>query len=95
MLQITNILELKPNQLSGGQQQRVSLGRALIRDPAVFILDEVMSHLDAHLKFQMLFELKKIHQENLVLLSENYNEFLKKDRSLYEFSRKQIDLFFK
>ena len=62
MLQITNILELKPNQLSGGQQQRVSLGRALIRDPAVFILDEVMSHLDAHLKFQMLFELKKIHQ---------------------------------
>ena len=43
MLQITNILELKPNQLSGGQQQRVSLGRALIRDPAVFILDEVMS----------------------------------------------------
>ena len=41
---------------------RVSLGRALIRDPAVFILDEVMSHLDAHLKLQMLFELKRIHQ---------------------------------
>ncbi len=62
LLQIESILEQKPNQLSGGQQQRVSLGRALIRDPAVFILDEVMSHLDAHLKFQMMFELKRIHQ---------------------------------
>ncbi len=62
LLQIEEILEQKPNQLSGGQQQRVSLGRALIRDPAVFILDEVMSHLDAHLKFQMMFELKRIHQ---------------------------------
>jgi multiple sugar transport system ATP-binding protein len=51
-----------PAQLSGGQQQRVSLGRALIRDPAAFILDEVMSHLDAHLKFKMLFELKRIHR---------------------------------
>jgi multiple sugar transport system ATP-binding protein len=62
LLRIQDILEHKPGQLSGGQQQRVSLGRALIRDPAVFILDEVMSHLDAHLKFQMLFELKRLHQ---------------------------------
>ncbi len=62
LLRIDHILEQKPGQLSGGQQQRVSLGRALIRDPAAFILDEVMSHLDAHLKFQMLFELKRIHQ---------------------------------
>ncbi|MGA1599227.1 MAG: ABC transporter ATP-binding protein [bacterium] len=62
LLRITDLLEQRPGQLSGGQQQRVSLGRALIRDPAVFILDEVMSHLDAHLKFQMLFELKRIHQ---------------------------------
>ena len=62
LLRIEPILEQKPAQLSGGQQQRVSLGRALIRDPAVFILDEVMSHLDAHLKFQMMFELKRIHQ---------------------------------
>ena len=61
MLQITELLNQRPGQLSGGQQQRVSLGRALIREPAVFILDEVLSHLDAHLKFQMLFELKKIH----------------------------------
>lgn len=62
LLRIEPILDHKPGQLSGGQQQRVSLGRALIRDPAAFILDEVMSHLDAHLKFQMLFELKRIHQ---------------------------------
>jgi multiple sugar transport system ATP-binding protein len=62
LLRIEPILDHKPGQLSGGQQQRVSLGRALIREPAAFILDEVMSHLDAHLKFQMLFELKRIHQ---------------------------------
>ena len=62
LLRIEHILDHKPAQLSGGQQQRVSLGRALIREPAVFILDEVMSHLDAHLKFQMLFELKRIHR---------------------------------
>jgi multiple sugar transport system ATP-binding protein len=63
LLRITPILTEKPPSLSGGQQQRVSLGRALIREPAVFILDEVMSHLDAHLKFQMLFDLKRLHKE--------------------------------
>lgn len=63
LLRITDILNEKPRALSGGQQQRVGLGRALIRDPAVFILDEVLSHIDAHLKFQMLFELKRIHQD--------------------------------
>jgi multiple sugar transport system ATP-binding protein len=62
LLRIEAILDRRPAQLSGGQQQRVSLGRALIRDPAAFILDEVMSHLDAHLKFKMLFELKRIHR---------------------------------
>ena len=62
LLRIEKLLDQKPHQLSGGQQQRVSLGRALVRDPAAFILDEVMSHLDSHLKFQMLFELKRLHQ---------------------------------
>ena len=63
ILQITDILNAFPPELSGGQQQRISLGRALIRDPSVFILDEVMSHLDAHLKFRMLFDLKRLHRE--------------------------------
>jgi len=63
ILALTDTLGSKPGALSGGQQQRVSLGRALIRDPAVFILDEVMSHSDTHLKFQMLLDLKRIHQE--------------------------------
>jgi len=63
ILSLSDTLNTKPGALSGGQQQRVSLGRALIRDPAVFILDEVMSHSDTHLKFQMLLDLKRIHQE--------------------------------
>lgn len=63
ILSLTGTLDQKPGALSGGQQQRVSLGRALIRDPAVFILDEVMSHSDTHLKFQMLLDLKRIHLE--------------------------------
>lgn len=63
ILKLTSILDQRPGALSGGQQQRVSLGRALIRDPSVFILDEVMSHIDAHLKFQMLFDLKAIHRD--------------------------------
>jgi len=62
LLGIEDILWQRPGALSGGQQQRVSLGRALIREPAAFILDEVMSHIDAHRKFRMLFELKRIHR---------------------------------
>ena len=63
MLRLEDILDQSPGALSGGQQQRVSLGRALIREPAAFILDEVMSHIDAHLKFRMLFDLKRIHRD--------------------------------
>ena len=63
MLGLQDILDQTPGALSGGQQQRVSLGRALIREPAAFILDEVMSHIDAHLKFRMLFDLKRIHRD--------------------------------
>lgn len=63
LLDIKSILENKPASLSGGQQQRVSLGRALVREPAAFILDEVMSHVDAQLKFRMLDELARIHRE--------------------------------
>ncbi len=63
MLRLEDILDQTPGFLSGGQQQRVSLGRALIREPAAFILDEVMSHIDTHLKFRMLFDLKRIHRD--------------------------------
>lgn len=63
ILRIADVLDARPAALSGGQQQRVSLGRALIRDPAVFALDEVMSHVDSQLKFQMLSELSKLHHD--------------------------------
>lgn len=63
LLDIGPILEQKPPELSGGQQQRVSLGRALVREPAAFILDEVMSHVDSQLKFRMLDELARVHRE--------------------------------
>jgi len=62
MLGIGNLLERKPRQLSGGQRQRVALGRAIVRDPAVFLLDEPLSNLDAHLRTQMRSEILKIHR---------------------------------
>jgi len=63
MLGIDELMDNKPNQLSGGQRQRVALGRALIRDPNVFLLDEPMAALDAELKIQLRTELKELHQE--------------------------------
>ena len=63
MLGIEDLLDNKPNQLSGGQRQRVALGRALVREPRVFLLDEPMSDLDAELKVSLRTELKELHQE--------------------------------
>lgn len=63
ILSITDLLDRKPNQLSGGQQQRVSLGRAIVREPAVFLMDEPLSNLDAKLRTQMRTELKELHQK--------------------------------
>ncbi|MFK7829895.1 MAG: ABC transporter ATP-binding protein [Congregibacter sp.] len=61
MLQLTELLDRKPRQLSGGQQQRVALGRALVRDPKVFLLDEPLSNLDAKLRSYMRAELVELH----------------------------------
>jgi multiple sugar transport system ATP-binding protein len=62
ILGIENLLGRKPKQLSGGQRQRVALGRAIVRDPQVFLFDEPLSNLDAKLRVQMRTELKKLHE---------------------------------
>ena len=62
MLDITPLLARKPKALSGGQRQRVAMGRAIVRDPKVFLFDEPLSNLDAKLRVQMRTEIKKVHQ---------------------------------
>ena len=62
ILGITTLLNRKPRQLSGGQRQRVALGRAIVRDPQVFLLDEPLSNLDAKLRVQTRAEITKLHQ---------------------------------
>ena len=62
ILDITHLLDRKPKALSGGQRQRVALGRAIVREPQVFLLDEPLSNLDAKLRAQMRTELSKLHK---------------------------------
>ncbi|KTD19303.1 sn-glycerol 3-phosphate transport system ATP-binding protein [Legionella lansingensis] len=63
LLQISDYLHRKPQALSGGQRQRVAMGRAIVRSPAVFLFDEPLSNLDAKLRGEMRYEIKKLHQQ--------------------------------
>ena len=63
ILELSKLLERKPNQLSGGQRQRVAMGRAIVRKPDVFLFDEPLSNLDAKLRVQMRLEIKKLQRK--------------------------------
>jgi sn-glycerol 3-phosphate transport system ATP-binding protein len=63
ILQLDGLLQRKPRQLSGGQRQRVAMGRAIVRDPKVFLFDEPLSNLDAQLRVQMRVEIRRLQQE--------------------------------
>src|ERR1700758_4231726 len=63
MLGIEGLLDRYPSQLSGGQRQRVAIGRAIVRNPRVFLFDEPLSNLDAQLRDEMRGEIKRLHQE--------------------------------
>jgi sn-glycerol 3-phosphate transport system ATP-binding protein len=63
ILELSHLLERKPRQLSGGQRQRVAMGRAIVRQPQVFLFDEPLSNLDAKLRAQTRIEIQKLHRE--------------------------------
>ncbi len=63
ILELSHLLQRKPRELSGGQRQRVAMGRAIVRDPQVFLFDEPLSNLDAKLRVQTRLEIQKLHRE--------------------------------
>jgi sn-glycerol 3-phosphate transport system ATP-binding protein len=63
ILELSNLLQRKPRELSGGQRQRVAMGRAIVRQPQVFLCDEPLSNLDAKLRAQTRLEIQKLHRE--------------------------------
>ena len=63
LLQLSELLERKPRQLSGGQRQRVAMGRAIVREPSVFLFDEPLSNLDAKLRVQMRLEIRQLQRQ--------------------------------
>jgi multiple sugar transport system ATP-binding protein len=63
ILGLEDLMERKPGELSGGQRQRVAMGRAIVRDPAVFLFDEPLSNLDAELRARLRSEIKKLHRK--------------------------------
>jgi ABC-type sugar transport system ATPase subunit len=62
-LEVTDLLKRRPRQMSGGQRQRVAIGRALVRDPQIFLFDEPLSNLDAELRVRLRTEIKRLHRE--------------------------------
>jgi sn-glycerol 3-phosphate transport system ATP-binding protein len=68
ILELTDLLQRKPRELSGGQRQRVAMGRCIVREPKAFLFDEPLSNLDAKLRVQMRFEIRRLH-ENLNITS--------------------------
>ena len=75
MLEITELLDRKPVNLSGGQQQRVALGRALVRDPEAFLMDEPLANLDAKLRKEMRTEVVRLQQElNVTMIHVTHNQ---------------------
>ena len=68
ILDLTQLLDRKPKALSGGQRQRVAMGRAIVRNPKVFLMDEPLSNLDAKLRVQMRIEIAKLHQSGTTII---------------------------